>query len=1004
MRHISIMNTSTVSLSSSLTMGNLDLYTDIDETLRIKCRTIAKPELCKNYISRFNHRVLSFNIRSLQHNFLPLLTTLRRFDMEFDALVLTECWLQDSSLIPQLPGYNVFHTKNYTNKCGGVTIYVKNCWSSNAKEPSFDDANCLIVNVANTLKIVGIYRSPAVRNLDKFNSSLEILLDSTRGHNSVLITGDMNIDLMEDPPTCGNDSYQCLMSEYGFLPAITEPTRGKACLDHAFLMTKGRSLGLVCNSSLTDHDIVIIGLSLNLPKVRNNSRTSRKTNYHEVTKDLSNADWTQVLKEKNVNDAVIAFNKIILDSLHKHSHIKTISRSKFNIKPWITPGLMKCMRHRDNLHLQVRSAPKDKLLNRTYTRYKNFCNNLLHKLKSEYENAQLVQNHNNPKNLWKAIKDICNIPRTLTDAQELLSIASDPKSSLDNCNKHFVTAGSALAESILNKLESTHERLISQFPVVYRGVNSLFLAPTDACELNYFIQNLKPDSASGLDGITPLLLKFARAALLEPLTHICNLSLVTGVFPDCWKIAVITPVHKSGSTSNPDNYRPISLLSILSKILEKVVNKRLVDFLEKYELLSSRQFGFRRGKSTEDAVQLLTETVSSHLDGGKRCIGAFLDLAKAFDTISKPILLQKLECIGIRGNALSWFASYLSNRKQCVRVGQYVSSELSVEYGVPQGSILGPTLFTVYMDNILRINLASADIICYADDTVAIFHGKDWQSAANVTETGMSELSRWLDANLLTLNLKKTSFIPFHITRATGPDLTYLKIHNVNCQYKDRITENSITCACNRIERADNIKYLGIVVDQNLSFKNHITILSKKVRKQIYLMKILRSVANFDVRKLVYKSLCQSLLQYCIGVWGGAAKTSMIQLERAQRSVLKVMLGKPRRFSTDKLYEESGVLRVRQLFILRSISKRHPHAVPETHSNKRRRPPRQPLPRVNTAFATRLPKYVQIFTYNAVCRKIDIKPLCLSQAKSKLTKWLFSLSYAESERLVTSGD
>lgn len=189
------------------------------------------------------------------------------------------------------------------------------------------------------------------------------------------------------------------------------------------------------------------------------------------------------------------------------------------------------------------------------------------------------------------------------------------------------------------------------------------------------------------------------------------------------------------------------------------------------------------------------------------------------------------------------------------------------------------------------------------------------------------------------------------------------------------------------------------MIDQNLSFKSHISYISKKVRKLIYVMKILRPAVRESVKMLVYKSLCQSLLQYCIGVWGGAAMTLMEEVERAQRAVLKVMMGKARRYPTDKLYEEAAVLTVRQLFVWRAIAKSH-HLSANQDPTRRKRPRDQLLPKINTVFACRLPKYAHIFTYNSVCKIIDIQDKSLAQSKNLILNWLLSLSYAQTERLV----
>jgi hypothetical protein len=288
--------------------------------------------------------------------------------------------------------------------------------------------------------------------------------------------------------------------------------------------------------------------------------------------------------------------------------------------------------------------------------------------------------------------------------------------------------------------------------------------PTDHHEVERLIMQLDNEKAPGIDGLDNRLIKSVKDSIVTPLTLICNLSLSSGLFPDEWKMASVCPIFKCGSRDKPENYRPISLLGAFSKILEKIVNKRLVDFLEKQNVLSARQLGFRRGKSTEDAVRYLTTSVAACLDEKENCIGVFLDLAKAFDTVSVPLLLKKLNDSGVRGLALEWFASYLMGRKQCVSVGQFRSSSQEVRYGVPQGSILGPTLFILYMNDLHKIHIESAEVVCYADDTAIVFRGSTWKDAFANAESGLAQVSHWLQRNLLTLNATKTKFLCFHKT------------------------------------------------------------------------------------------------------------------------------------------------------------------------------------------------------------------------------------------------
>ncbi|CAG9137934.1 unnamed protein product [Plutella xylostella] len=350
-------------------------------------------------------------------------------------------------------------------------------------------------------------------------------------------------------------------------------------------------------------------------------------------------------------------------------------------------------------------------------------------------------------------------------------------------------------------------------------------------------------------------------------------------------MANVCPIYKSGDKNDVTNYRPISLLTSLSKILEKVVNNQLLKFLEKESLLHDHQFGFRRGRSTEDAVANLVDHVAKKLDSGERCVGVFLDLAKAFDTVSRPILLKKMASYGIQGLALDWFRSYLSDRKQRIGINNTFSELKTIGFGVPQGSVLGPTLFLLYINDLNQISLPNATTFSFADDTAVIFHGHSWEDVVALAELGMRRIATWLQCNLLTLNATKTKYLAFHITERTAPTKTInIKIHQCS---RDRAGS---PCNCPQLERVSYLKYLGVVLDDRLVWDKQIEAVRGRIRKLTFCFKQLKMIANKDLIRLTYTALVQSILTYCIVVWGGAGVSYMIAAERAQRFVLKITL------------------------------------------------------------------------------------------------------------------
>jgi len=475
---------------------------------------------------------------------------------------------------------------------------------------------------------------------------------------------------------------------------------------------------------------------------------------------------------------------------------------------------------------------------------------------------------------------------------------------VDVCNflaSYFSTVGSSTVESIAPHPNLSFRQLLDCLP----DCAPFSLRTVSPSVVRSCLYSIKVSYKNALSSVPSKVLKLSVDALLVPLTHIINFSIASGVFPSVFKTSIVIPIFKKGDPASPSNYRPISLIPFLSKVLEKVVKFQISNFFASSSFISEAQYGFMPNRSTDLALCDISDFVTNGCINGNGVIGVFIDVAKAFDCVAHNLLIEIMSHIGFSGTTLMWFGSYLSNRSIMVNLNGLSSSPKSIHLGVPQGSILGPILFLIYINVLLiYVNKLSAKcrVISYADDVTVLFKvdGNNVDGDVIGFQSILDKISYIYSALRLRVNASKTEVVLF------GNALSGVSINNVSLKFDGVALPPSPSAKC-----------LGLFFDSDLKWLTYFNSIKPKCYAVLASLRRLRSL-HFSQSQLIkfYKILLLPVLSYSIVIWGGTYKSHLRALEVTQNDALRVIFGRTRRQSLDDIYsnESYGILRLRDLF------------------------------------------------------------------------------------------
>ena len=901
---------------------------DIDNSNENFCKYYSIEKFCKTRFTTARLSIFHLNIASIQFHFDELNILLNSLKFKFDIINITETKLQ-KGVAPikdiNIPNYRYFHTPTEASK-GGTLIYVSNDFNAKPRkdleiyEPKTIESTFveLVLPKVKNIIVGCIYKHHNISINDFKKQLLPIIHKVEKENKPLYLCGDFNIDLLKIDCDKQTNEYFEALTDTKLLPLITIPTRivakSKTLIDNVFTT---RYNPLIVSGNLTvsisDHvpqfAIIPCQNRITLPKDHNIIvQDFKKLNFNRFSHDLLSLNFDYIDKTENtIHDITTKFVGDVNSVINKHAPLRKITKKEYKekCKPWLNTTIRAAIQKRDKLFSELKNKDSVEIRNSLKEQVKlekNKIKQMIRASKKAYYGNMFQVNSGNTKKLWKGInsligkgnsKDAINCIEIKENGK--LECITDKRQISDNFNTFFC----GIAEKILNSRKFCGNKHYTRY--LKRFDQSFKINLTDKNEVETIIKNMNPSKSVGPNSIQPGILAKVSEILAEPISKICNISFSTGVFPDPLKISKVIPIHKKESKLEVGNYRPISLLSNINKIIEKLMHFRMQVYLEKHKMIYNLQFGFREKHSTNHAIIGMIEKIQQAMKNKQLAVGIFIDLQKAFDTVNHDILLDKLNHYGIKGISNRWFRSYLSQRKQFTSIDGVNSSCKTVLHGVPQGSVLGPLLFLLYIND-LHNCIKNSTVFHFADDTNLMYVPEKKVRNRNVVRrlnVDLKLLNNWLLANKISLNSTKTELVYFRKKGTPTPD--------------HKVTLNGF-----KLIPSSSIKYVGVLLDEHLTYTSHVNELKIKLKRANNMLSVTRHYVSKNILKQIYYGQFNSRMVYGCLIWGHRNQ-NINQIFTLQKKALRIMEFAGYSAPSSTLFQDLKVLKFPDIIKLNNI-------------------------------------------------------------------------------------
>lgn len=838
---------------------------------RSKRNPATKPQVSNLKIININCQ----SVRAKLPDFEALLAT-----EDPDIVVGTESWLNGSIASGEVfpPNFNVFRRDRGDARGGGVFIAVKNSLIATVEINL--QTNCELIWISIHVKglspvYIGAFYRPQSTNRD-FVNELDLSLSRIPPNASIWLLGDFNLpdidwDIIAFRPCGQYPAISKLMidilNDHNLHQLVKEPTRDQNILDLCLTNSPASVDYVRVQCGISDHDIVVVGAKIN-PKISRPPKRKiflyNKANFAGVDTDMTNFNKgldEMTLKSHSIDELFTSFKKTLANSIDKHIPSK-ISSSRIT-HPWVNNSIKRDINKKKRLYNRAKKYGSTS----RWSKFKKYRREIDRKIRRAHKSylrdvigASLKSENTKP--FWNFVKSKKQNVSGISPLHINDRIISSAKEKAETLNHQFSSVFTREDQSTIPNLGPSHIPDIPDLVLTIDGIEKL-------------LRGLQPHKSPGPDGITARVLKVCAPSIAPILRKLFQKSISTGALPSDWLNANISPIYKKNDRTDPANYRPVSLTSIICKLLEHIIHGHIMKHFEQHGILADQQHGFRKGRSCETQLSALVNDLQIILDNRSQADLIIMDFSKAFDKVPHQRLLAKLHHVGIRNNIHGWINCFLTNRHQQVVVDGESSRQTPVVSGVPQGTVLGPLLFLIYIND-LPNNLSSS-VRLFADDCIIYREIKSSDDSVALQED-IDHLRNW--ESTWQMGFNKSKCFHMRVTHKRKPTI------NQYIMGEDPLTE------------VTNHPYLGVEISSDLTWNRHINQVASKANSTLGLLK--RTLSNCDshTKEIAYKTLVRPLLEYCQIIWDPHQQNTINTLEKVQRRAARFVLRDYKRSSS----------------------------------------------------------------------------------------------------------